>query len=304
MAQPDLDREAIKAYVHKMIDEDVVRLGEEGLSRLLDRGRELSEKFGLAQTLREGGAVLVPHAGLPDCGHQIAAAVHACLESGTERVLAVGVLHALTDELEAARVRVAQGGDPADEEFWGIQGPGLPGHSHWRDEFSLRPFRVLWEFELRHRGLTGSRSAPELIERYPYLAGGHPECLPGMEELQALVQEPGTVVITTADPFHHGIGYGDPPDRALFPEEGGLDLAKRTIEEGLALLERGEYWAFHQHCVEAKSDGRDAGQVVRYLLGPLRGRVLDLTYTDTTEMYNAPAPTWVAAALIELKPLG
>lgn len=297
-----LDREALRAYVDRMIEEDVARLGEAGLSRLLNRGRELAEKHGLARTLVAGGAVLFPHAGLPDCGHQIAAAVHACLDSGAERVLAIGVLHALTDELEEARVRVAQGGDPSDEGSWGIQGPGLEGREDWREEFSLRPFKTLWERELQRRGLSGSGSAPELIERYPYLAGGHPERLPGIGELQEIIQRPGTVVVTTADPFHHGIGYGDPPTEALTPEQGGLELARRRIEEGLALLERGEYWAFNRHCVEAKSDGRDAGQVVRHLLGPLQGRILDLTYTDTTAMYGAAAPTWVAAALVELWP--
>ena len=44
------------------------------------------------------------------------------------------------------------------------------------------------------------------------------------------------VVVATADPFHHGIGYGDPPERSLAPEKGGLDEARRRIGEGLALL--------------------------------------------------------------------
>jgi len=43
-------------------------------------------------------------------------------------------------------------------------------------------------------------------------------------------------------------------------------------------------------------------QVFRYLRGPLRGRILDLTYTDATELYKAPPPTWVAGALIEWAP--
>jgi hypothetical protein len=109
------------------------------------------------------------------------------------------------------------------------------------------------------------------------------------------------VLVTTADPFHHGIGYGEPPETALYAEQGGLDLARRRIEEGLALLGGGDYWGYNQHCVDAKSDARDAGQVTRYLLGPLDGRVLDLTWHDTTDMYDQPAPTWVATALIEMK---
>jgi hypothetical protein len=29
------------------------------------------------------------------------------------------------------------------------------------------------------------------------------------------------VIVSTADPFHHGIGYGDPSERALAPDDGG-----------------------------------------------------------------------------------
>ena len=53
---------------------------------------------------------------------------------------------------------------------------------------------------------------------------------------------------------------------------------------------------------QAKSDARDAGQVFRYLCGPLEGRILNLTYTDTADLYTSPPPTWVAAALIECQP--
>jgi hypothetical protein len=78
-------------------------------------------------------------------------------------------------------------------------------------------------------------------------------------------------------------------------------LARKQINEGLDLLGSGDYWGYNQHCVTAKSDARDAGQVTRYLLGPLGGQILDLTYADTTTMYNQLAPTWVATALIELQ---
>lgn len=39
--------------------------------------------------------------------------------------------------------------------------------------------------------------------------------------------------------------------------------------EGLALLEASDYWGYNQHCVTAKSDARDVGQVLGYLRGPL-----------------------------------
>src|SRR5579871_5919480 len=87
------------------------QLGPEGVERLLDAGRA----WDLAPVLQAGGAILFPHAGIEVCGPQIAAAVHACLDSGARRVLVIGVLHALTQELEEARVRVANGGDAAQE---------------------------------------------------------------------------------------------------------------------------------------------------------------------------------------------
>jgi hypothetical protein len=299
-----LDRQALDNYIHQAVRAEQEQLGERGITEMLERGKQLQVRSGLVSTgwnlgatLREGGTIIFPHAGLQDCGHHIAAAVHACFDSGADRVLAVGVLHALTDELQEARVRVANGADVTQEKYWGIQGPGLDGRDEWRNEFSMLNFMFLWEKEIERRGIKG----PELIVRYPYLAGGKPEILPGIEELQAIAKD--AVVVTTTDAFHHGIGYGDATDTALYPEQGGLDLARRRINEGLEILGRGDYWGYNQHCVSAKSDGRDVGQVVRYLLGPLEGRILDLTYTDTTDMYNAPPPTWVAAALIEMKPL-
>lgn len=278
-------------FKSKVVQEQM-ELGEAGAFHLLDAGR----KWNLAPALRAGGAVIFPHLGIQTCGHQIAAAVQACLDSGAERVLALGVLHALTQELEDARVRVAHGGDVTLEPAWGIQGPGLNRREDWRDEFSLLNFLFLWEQEIRRRNIKG----PDLIVRYPYLAGGRPHLLPGIEELQDIARD--AVVVATMDPFHHGIGYGEPPETALFPDVGGLDLARRRIEEGVALLKTGDYWGYNQHCVSAKSDGRDAGQVLRFLLGPLEGRILDLVWEDMSDLYNAPPPSWVSGALIELTP--
>ncbi len=268
------------------------RLGTDGAIRLLDAGRA----WNLASTLQAGGGLIFPHAGLEACGHQVAAAVHACLDSEAERILVIGVLHALTQELEEARIRVAQGSDVTQEPCWGIQGPGIEGREDWYDEFSLLNFLFLWREETKRRRITG----PELVVRYPYLAGGRPDILPGIEELQDIVRD--AVVVATADPFHHGIGYGDPPEESLAPADGGLELARQRIEEGLELLRAGDYWGYNQHCVDAKSDARDAGQVLRYLLGPLKGKILDIVSDDMTGPYNTPAPTWVAGALIELVP--
>ena len=86
------------------------------------------------------------------------------------------------------------------------------------------------------------------------------------------------------------------------PEQGGIELARVRIEEGLELLQGDDYAAFQEHCVKARSDGRDVGQVLRWLLGPLKGQILDLVADDMTHAYQQPPPTWVAGALIALEP--
>ena len=288
----DLDRDQLQNDILALYKREHDELGEKGTLDLLERGRE----FDLSGTLKDGGVIVFPHTGVADCGHQIASAVHACLDSGAEKVLVVSVLHAFTDEMQDARVRVAAGENPANFRHWGIQGPGLDGLQNWKHDHVLMSWRHLWEAETCRRGV---KNPPEVIERYPYLAGGHPEQLPGIEELVEIAKD--AVIVSTADPFHHGIGYGDTPKNALFPEEGGLDLARKSINEGIAILGKGDFWGYNQHCVEAKSDARDAGQVFRYLRGPMQGKILNLSVSVADELYKAPPPTWVAGALIEWK---
>ena len=298
-----LDRDALQRDILELYTREHAALGEEGTHKHLEEGRELSGRFGLPATLRAGGVLVFPHAGVADCGYQIAACVHACLdaclEGGVENVLVVSVLHAFTDEMEGARRHVAAGGDPAQEATWGVQGPGLEGRQEWRGDHALMSWRHFWEAETARRGLKGP-DLPTVTERYPYLAGGRPGDLPGIDEVRALAED--AVVVSTADAFHHGIGYGDAPAEAFHPDAAGLARAEAVLEEGIGLLEAGDYWGYNEHCVRAKSDARDAGQTFRYVRGPLTGRVIDLTYSDATELYKQPAPTWVAAALFEWRP--
>lgn len=285
----NLNRTKLQEEIHALYRAEHDAMGERGTLERLEQAR----RWNLAPTLQNGGVLVFPHAGVLDCGHQIAACVNAALDSGADRVVVVSVLHAFTDEMEDARIRVANGEDPAQFPFWGIQGPGVEGREEWQGDHALMSWRHFWNAEIKRRGGRG----PEMIERYPYLAGGKPENLPGIEELARLAEN--AVIVSTADAFHHGIGYGTSPAESLQPHEGGLELARKTIEQGIEILGRGDYWGYNQHCVRAKSDARDAGQVFRFLRGPMQGQILDLTYTDASDLYHQPKPTWVAAALMQ-----
>lgn len=290
----ELDRDALQKKVHALYAREHAELGERGTLEQLERGRE----WNLAGALSAGGVLVFPHAGVHDCGHQIAACAQAALDSGAGKVVVLSVLHAFTPAMEAARVAVAAGADPAAFEFWGIQGPGITGREEWKGDHALISWRHFWRAELKRRGIAED-DAPRVYERYPYLAGGKPQDLPGIDELARLAD--GAALVSTADPFHHGIGYGDAPEAAFDRDEAGLAQAKAVIEAGIRTLERGDYWAYNQHCVEAKSDARDTGQVYRYLRGPMTGEVLDISTTDASALYDQPKPTWVAGALIEWK---
>jgi hypothetical protein len=72
-----------------------------------------------------------------------------------------------TDEMQEARTRVSAVKDPSQWPFSGIQGPRIEGRDEWRDDHSLISFRHFWDAATKRRGI----SAPEVVERYPYLAG-------------------------------------------------------------------------------------------------------------------------------------
>lgn len=291
------EREKLRQEIHALYNREHAALGEEGTLDHLKRGDALCQKFDLARTLANGGILVFPHAGVDDCGYQIAACVQAALDSGVGRVVVISVLHAFTESMEEARIAVANGAQPSEQPFYGIQGPGIetPGRDEWSRDHALISWRYFWNAEIKRRGLSPDQ-VPEMIERYPWLAGGKPEELPGIEELKELCED--AVIVSTADPFHHGIGYGTPAAEAFNPDEAGLAEADRVISAGLETLGKGDYWGFNQHCVEAKSDARDAGQTYRYIRGPMRGKILDMAYSDSAELYQTPAPTWVAAPLV------
>ena len=60
----------------------------------------------------------------------------------------------------------------------------------------------------------------------PGRAGGKPGELPNIDEVAGIAEN--AVIVTTGDQFHHGIGYGTPPDEALDPEPDGLAAARAS----------------------------------------------------------------------------
>lgn len=290
-----LDRTALRTSINELYRREHEELGDSGTYAMLDEAR----RWNLSQTLADGGVVTFAHVNVADCGVHVAAAVNGALDSGADTVLAISVLHAFTEEMEHARREVSSGGgSPSSHPIWGIQGPGLDFRDEWKGDHAMRSLRHFWEVETRRRGITDRR----LVERYPFLAGGKPEDLPNLDDVAGLAEN--AVIVATGDQVHHGIAYGTPQDEALDAEPDGLVAARRSMEEGMALVDAGDYRGYDQHCVEAKSDDRDAAQLYRYLRGPLQGRLHDIGYSDATDLYDAPAPSWAAGGFIEFEKVG
>ncbi|MFK7801744.1 MAG: hypothetical protein AB8G95_08950 [Anaerolineae bacterium] len=295
----ELEKSEVQKRILTMYARELGELGESGTQDHLDRGAALNKKHNLAKTLKERGMLVFPHISVHDCGYQTAACVHAALDSGAKRVVAISVLHAFTQEMDEARIAVAAGANPSEQPFYGIQGPGLnetTGHKEWTGDHALMTWRHFWNAEIKRRGMT---NPPEMIERYPWLAGGKPGELPGIDELARLCED--AVIVATADPVHHGIGYGTPADEAFEPDEAGIAMAEGLINEGIELMIKQDYWGYNQHTIKAKSDHRDAGQVMAYLRKPVSGKILDMSIGDFSETYDSPPPTWVAGPLVEWK---
>ncbi|MFM2032882.1 MAG: hypothetical protein RLZZ297_1647 [Chloroflexota bacterium] len=283
-----MDRNQLRIDINHLYAQEHAALGLRGARGMLDAARQ----WDLAPVLQRRGALVFPHAGVQDCAKQISAVVNACIDSGADTVVAISVLHAFTDDMEQARRRVAAGGNPAIERIWGIQGPEFERGTEWAYDHAMFTFRYLWEVAADYYG----KRMPRVIEVYPWLAGGFPQLLPGYAEVEKLTRD--AVVISTADMFHHGIGYGEPVETALYPHAGGLQRAHEVISAGAAMLAAGNYAAYNQHCVDAKSDHRDAGQLMRALLGPLEPDIVDIIASDAAGLYKAADPTWVAGTLV------
>jgi hypothetical protein len=264
-------------------------LGEGGLAALFERAPSLS--------VARGSAYVFPHTRLAVSGHFTAAVARAVVRSGADEVVALGILHGAR-EVDAELVRRAREGAPqARATLRRLHGPGVEGDvGYWSEEFSLDGFCALIELAAKLDG----KGAPRVVVRYPFLVGDAPGELHGMTELRALVDR-GVPVVATADPIHHGAGYGArDEDRLPREDPQTLEFARWTIERGFRALGSRDYTTFARHAAEVRSDFRDTGPVLAYLLDPARPLdvdLLDLLLVDYAKALDAPAPTWVAGAL-------
>jgi hypothetical protein len=269
-------------------------LGEAGLAALLDRARPLD--------VPKSGALLFPHTRLVASGELAAAVALAVVRSGCEEVVALGILHG-GRESDAELVRRAREGAPqARAVLRRVHGPEVDGDGgYWSEEFSLDGFCALVDVAAKRAG----KRSPRIITRYPFLVGESPGDLPGMADLRRRV-EAGAALVATADPIHHGAGYGArEEDRLPREDPQTLEFARWTIERGFQMLADRDYGGFLRHGAEVRSDFRDTGPAMAWLIDPskpLDAEILDLLLVDYAQALSAPAPTWVAGALARFTP--
>ena len=228
----------------------------------------------------------------------IASVARAIIESGMDRVLAIGVLHGGREEDSHDVARARAGDETAVKALRGIHGPGAPDdRGIWTEEFSLDNFK---HFVNRTAELY-ARRPPEIIERYPFLTGTDPLSLPGFDELRQL-RDSGVLIVATADPIHHGIGYGMAAGDSLDEQDPNtITIARSWIEEAMSTLVERDYDRFLQNADRVKSDFRHSGPVLRELVA-MREEIgiRDLRLVDYSDVLISEAPTWVAGALMTL----
>lgn len=273
-------------------------LGTSGMSAIMDMGKKWNAD--LSKTLNSGGAALFPHTFLSQCGYQIAAGVHAILDSGADQALLLGVLHPMSESLMNARSKELNGEDISKEPSRGIFGPDFDPNNSLSKEFSLDLFKILFDFEVKRRGI----KPPRLIERYPSLVNKDPANLPGIKELEQIAKD--SVIVATDDMCHHGVGYGVSPESAHQIDEKGYQFAKKTIDDGYALLKKNDYPGYFAHWMNpaAIGDPTDTATVLKYLLGDISTHILDLKLVDVSPLFEGDiSPSWVAATLVKFEKL-
>jgi hypothetical protein len=242
--------------------------------------------------VRPGGAIVIPHTRIEVTGHQIGSAVAAVLSSGADTVLALGVLHGAR-RVDRDRVAAARGGD--SDAVAGLRGvhreTGLAA-----EEFSLDGFVEMLDLAAERAG-----RRIEVVRRYPFLVGDDPTTLPGVDELDGLV-DGGALLVATTDPIHHGHAYGTFADDCLDPADPAtLASARSAIDDQLGALCDHRFVDFARLVERDRSDFRDTGPTLAHLLGAgFEPEVHDVALVDYSEALAAPSPSWVAGALVTM----
>ena len=240
--------------------------------------------------IRVGGSIVVPHTRLEVTGHQIGSAVSSVLASGAERVLALGVLHGAR-RVDREQVTAARAGDrSAIDALRGVHDEdGLAA-----EEFSLDAF-----VEMLTRAAQRAGRSIEIVRRYPFLVGDDPAGLPGIDELERLVAD-GWMLVVTTDPIHHGHAYGTAPEACLDAADPATrSTARSMIDDQFAALTDHRFGEFARLAERHRSDFRDTGPTMAHLVGSgFTAEVHDLALVDYSEALGAPAPSWVAGALV------
>lgn len=296
LTYPFLNAKKIKPRAFDQYYEEPKIFGEEGMNAIMDKGKKWGKE--LANTLNAGGAAVFPHTFLSQCGYQIAAAVHAILDTGADQALVLGVLHPMSESLMQARSKELNEEDISTEISRGVFGPGRDPDNCIKNEFSLDLFKILFDFEVKRRGL----KPPKLIERYPSLVNREPANLPGINELEQIAKD--AVIVATDDMCHHGIGYGVSSEDVIQMDDEGYRFAQKYIEDGYSLLKKDNYRGYFSHWMNplAIGDPTDTIIVLKYLLGDATPNILDLKLVDVSMLFeNNVSPSWVAATLVEFK---
>ena len=222
------------------------RLGRAALEAMIERAPRVQ---------RSVDAIVFPHTRAEITGHLVAAAARHVVEQGADEVLAIGVLHGAPSTIRKVH-------HPSDVT---------------RDEFSLDAFEALLAIAAERAG----KKTPRVHARYPLHVNADPASLEGIDEVSALAER--MPVVATADPIHHGVGYGDAPD---VPCD-----ARASIDSQLRALASHDFAAFAEECARVRSDFRNAGPVLAWVLGrELTFDVCALELVDYTRALDAQPP--------------
>ena len=286
----------MNAHCFDVYEKERERLEHHEIDHILAKGQIASKKGRLAECLALNGIVVFPHTYIHSCGSYIAAAVQAALDCGADQVLAIGVLHSLSEHMLNARMEERARKPLSDPSLRGVHGPGISRGNYWQSEYSLLSFLFLWNEAVKRRG----GSIPKLITRYPYLSNRSPSTLPGVDELEAIAKD--SCIVMTADFCHNGAAYGHSKEATIGFGAHAKEIARNNITSHLQILGAGSYDAYYQDCVRIHSDAYDVGSMSFHLRGALQSQIFDVSIVDVAELFDGnPTPSWVAASLVAMR---